>query len=171
MYQAGQFFRERYGTFLGGKYSVNNVYIISTDTDRAIQSALANLAGLFPPLTEEEKWNDELMWQPISVHTIPRDQDILLHGGKPCPKYNELYKYYMEESPEALQLMKKYADLIEYWSEMSQRKLKTIEDVTNLYKRFMDEKDHSEQLVNRRILSNLFKKKLIRFFSILDLIG
>lgn len=145
LYQSGQFFRRRYGDFLNGKYSPNKVYVISTDTDRAIMSALANLAGLFPPTTEEEKWNDELMWQPISVHTIPRDQDTLLHGGKPCPKYDELYDYYMEKSPEALILMNKYADLIEYWSKMSEKKLKTIEDVTSLYKRFMDEQDQSEQ--------------------------
>lgn len=34
MYKAGQFFRRRYGDFLGGKYSPNKVYIISTDTGK-----------------------------------------------------------------------------------------------------------------------------------------
>lgn len=42
------------------------MYIQSTDVDRAIMSAEVLSAGLFEP-TEEEKWNDEILWQPIPV--------------------------------------------------------------------------------------------------------
>lgn len=64
-FKLGQYFRRRYQKILDAKYSPNNVYIQSTDFDRTLMSAQANLAGLFPPMHKDEKWNDELLWQPI----------------------------------------------------------------------------------------------------------
>jgi len=37
-------------------------------------SAYCNLAGLFPP-QGSQVWNENLLWQPISVHTVPADLD------------------------------------------------------------------------------------------------
>jgi len=44
--------------------------------DRALMSAAANLAGLYPP-SADQKWNNKLgnVWQPIPIHSIPRDLD------------------------------------------------------------------------------------------------
>lgn len=35
------------------------------DFDRTLASAQANLAGLFPPTHDDEKWHNDLLWQPI----------------------------------------------------------------------------------------------------------
>lgn len=139
MYQAGEFFRRRYNKLLGAEYSPEKVYVISTDTDRTIMSAQANLAALFVP-TESEKLKKDLLWQPASVHTIPDEMDMTMHGGRPCPKQDVLYKYYMQQSPESLQTYAKYKDLIAVWATHSSRKLNNIEDVTNFYKKLMSEK-------------------------------
>lgn len=112
-------------------------------------SAQASLAGLFPPATEDERWNEEIYWQPIPVHTMPIELDILLHGGKPCPKYYVLYDYYMKKSPEAIEIMTKYEDQIAYWSKMSEWNIETVSDVTILYKKFMTDKDKNNRLVNQ----------------------
>lgn len=39
-------------------------------------SAAVNLAGLYPP-SADQKWNNKLgnLWQPIPIHSIPRDLD------------------------------------------------------------------------------------------------
>lgn len=145
-FQSGQYMRRRYNKILGDKYSSDKVYILSTDNDRAIMSAQALLAGLFKP-TKDEIWNEEILWQPVSVHTLADESDTLLHGGKPCPKYDYLYEYFMERSPEALETMKKYGKLIAYWAKMSRRHLDTIEDVTLLYKRFMSDKEQHKKFV------------------------
>lgn len=48
------------------------VYIRSTDFDRTLESAQANLAGLFP---EASPGRSEATWQPIPVHTVPVTED------------------------------------------------------------------------------------------------
>jgi len=54
--------------------SVAKVHIRSTDYDRTLMSAYSNLAGLFPP-EKSQVWNDDLLWQPVPVHTEPLDSD------------------------------------------------------------------------------------------------
>lgn len=117
--------------------------MISTDSERSIMSAQANLAALFVP-TESERIKADLLWQPVSIRTIPDEMDNLMHGGKPCPKYDILYEYYMKKSPESLETFAKYKDLIEFWSTQSPRKLKHIEDVTNFYKKLMTDKGQNK---------------------------
>lgn len=46
------------------------VFIRSTDFDRTLMSAEANLAGLYPP-AGRQMFNPNLTWQPIPVHTVP----------------------------------------------------------------------------------------------------
>jgi hypothetical protein len=50
------------------------VYVRSTDFDRTLMSAEANLAGLFPP-NEVQHFNPNISWQPIPVHTVPITED------------------------------------------------------------------------------------------------
>ena len=48
------------------------MYIRSTDFDRTLESAQANLAGLFP---EAAPGRSEAAWRPIPVHTVPVTED------------------------------------------------------------------------------------------------
>lgn len=107
-------------------------------------SAETSLAGMFPPVTEEEKWHPKLMWQPIPVHTLPKESDMLLHGDKPCPKYDFLYNYYLTKSSEVQYIHKRYGNLFSYWTEMSGQNITTIEDVYNLYKKLYSDKERNE---------------------------
>lgn len=50
------------------------VYVRSTDFDRTLMSAEANLAGLFPP-NGRQRFNPNISWQPIPVHTVPITED------------------------------------------------------------------------------------------------
>lgn len=66
LYQLGQYFHKRYGKLIGNGYQQDKVYVLSTDHDRAIMSAQANLAGMFEP-NETEIWHQQILWQPIPV--------------------------------------------------------------------------------------------------------
>lgn len=131
-YKLGQYFRRRYAKLIGPKYSVNKVYVRSTDLDRTIMSAQANLAGLFPPINEE-KWSDELPWQPIPVHTVPWKLDHVLAGGRPCPRFQVAREKYLNEDPVIQKTLVEYADLLKDLTEKSGEEVKTIADVFYLH--------------------------------------
>lgn len=71
-YKLGQYNRQRYGQFLSEAYNSDEVFIRSTDVDRTLMSAECHLAGLFPP-TPNQTWNPDLQWQPIPIHTVPKE--------------------------------------------------------------------------------------------------
>ncbi|XP_060639410.2 prostatic acid phosphatase-like [Anolis sagrei] len=91
-YDLGQYIRKTYKKFLSQDYKRKEIYVYSTDYDRTIMSAQANLAGLFPP-EGEQIWNAKLRWQPIPVHTVPRSQEKLLsYPTRTCKRFHVLLK-------------------------------------------------------------------------------
>ena len=74
----GQFLGDRYQGYLNASYMYKReeIYIRSTDVDRCLMSAESDLAGLYPP-TEAEKFDPDIAWQPIPVHTIPIEEDYV----------------------------------------------------------------------------------------------
>ncbi|XP_031636576.1 prostatic acid phosphatase-like [Contarinia nasturtii] len=135
-FKLGQFFRRRYGKLLADGYSPKKVYVEASDVDRTIASALANLAGMFPP-SETEIWNDELNWQPIPVHKW-----IM----KECAKYYVEVQKYMDESSEVRRIYTEYADHFAYWSKMCGLNITTIDDVYVLYNTLVVETEHNKSL-------------------------
>lgn len=114
----------------------------STDVDRTIESAQVNLAGLFNP-TKDEIWNDEIRWNPIPVHTVPKDQDYILYGGKDCPKYFDALEKYLKESAEVQRIYTEYADVFSELSEKSGMNITKLSDVYSLHKVLFTEKKHN----------------------------
>lgn len=55
------------------------MYVRSTDFDRTLESAQANLAGLFP---EAGPGRPEAAWRPIPVHTVPVTEDKVRGFGQ-----------------------------------------------------------------------------------------
>ncbi|KAJ8982224.1 hypothetical protein NQ317_013526 [Molorchus minor] len=89
-YQLGKWLRNRYSNFLPEEYVSKDVYVRSTDVDRTLMSAAANLAGLYPP-TDSETWNKDLRWHPIPIHTVPKGEDQVLYMETECTKFTRLY--------------------------------------------------------------------------------
>ncbi len=52
------------------------IYVRATDTNRALESAEAMMAGIYPP-SGDQIWNQDLLWQPISIHSQPSELDIV----------------------------------------------------------------------------------------------
>lgn len=129
-YELGQFFRRRYGRFIGA-YSPRKVFVQSSDLDRTINSANLALAGLFPP-EGVQIWNQHLLWQSIAVHTIPRDADYKIHAEDGCPYYTKILREY-DNSTEIRALIHANQDLFKYVEEHAGEQILTLEDIKDIY--------------------------------------
>lgn len=152
----GNYYSKRYQKLLGdGIYSTDKIYIQSTDVDRTLMSAEANLAGLFPP-GDKQMWNDKLLWQPIPIHTIPEHSDYILAAKKPCARYEYAMKKY-EESPEIKALFKKFKPLFKYIEENSGKTIRTFNDVLEVYNTLWIENLKNKTYVVRRFISDVWQ--------------
>ncbi|CAH1985398.1 unnamed protein product [Acanthoscelides obtectus] len=131
MYKLGQILRKQYSDFIPAQYSAKNIAVNSSSVDRCIMSALAFSAGMFPP-TGEQVWTQEILWQPIPVHYLPRDLDTTLVMKKPCPKYDAMFKD-VENSPVLKALERKYKPLLQHLSKHTGMEIKTVRQVESLY--------------------------------------
>uniref|UniRef100_A0A8C6T5U3 Lysosomal acid phosphatase n=1 Tax=Neogobius melanostomus TaxID=47308 RepID=A0A8C6T5U3_9GOBI len=78
-YNLGQFLRKRYTGFLNESYDRHEISVRSTDYDRTLMSAEANLAGLYPP-SGSQVFNPNVKWQPVPVHTVPMAEERSQHN-------------------------------------------------------------------------------------------
>lgn len=128
----GKYLREKYQNLIGPKYSPNEVYVRSTDHDRNLQSAECTIAGLFPPISKEERWNEHINWQPIPIHTISLEDDFLLNSFVECARFDQLFERRIND-PEVTYLMDTHRSLIEFMAENSGMSLQRVDDVWKLY--------------------------------------
>uniref|UniRef100_A0A1B6BZM2 acid phosphatase n=1 Tax=Clastoptera arizonana TaxID=38151 RepID=A0A1B6BZM2_9HEMI len=85
-FELGKWLRRRYDHLLDSNYCRKQIFIASTDVDRTLMSAAANLAGLYPT-TDDMKWNQEINWDPIPIHGVPMFSDSVIGATADCPKY------------------------------------------------------------------------------------
>ncbi|XP_035663925.1 prostatic acid phosphatase-like [Branchiostoma floridae] len=127
----GTFLRNRYVTpgFLNASYSryqiqvwsqcspPPQIQVWSTDVDRTLMSAQADLSGLYPP-SGDQVWNPDIAWQPIPVHTRPVGEDVVRHFllrpmDVPCPKYSKLTEEFKLTDPELKKLEEDNKEFLE----------------------------------------------------------
>lgn len=107
-YALGQWFWRRYSNYLSSVFNVNDIYVQSSDVDRTLMSAQSTLAGLYPPFGNKV-WNNNILWQPIPVHTMPVETDYLIAGQVPtCSSYQNALNEYMASDE-----MKKFQNSIQ----------------------------------------------------------
>lgn len=76
-YNLGKNLRMRYYRLLpkNGIYTQQEVYVLSSAAERCLMSAQSVLAGFMPPLSHNNVL--PILWQPIAVNSIPRQDDIV----------------------------------------------------------------------------------------------
>lgn len=117
-YLTGQWLRQRYVGFLPDVYSAEDIYVRSTDVSRTIESALANLAGLYPP-SGAQIWNPQLLWQPIPVHTVPSSLDYIIAVNTPnCPRFDKLYEA-VGNTASIQQIVQQHQSIMDYFEQNS----------------------------------------------------
>lgn len=74
MYRLGKWFRRKYTNLTGETYVRERMIVQASHKDRTIMSGYCFLRGLYPA-TGLQQWLKAEKWQPIPVHTIPKEYD------------------------------------------------------------------------------------------------
>lgn len=128
-FELGQWIRQRYSNFMPPVYSERDIYVRSTDVDRTLMSAEANLAGFYPP---QKEFQSNLTWQPIPVHTVEETEDEILSMKKPCPKYNKMLEELFNQQF-FLNISHKYHELYAYLTNKTGALVNTPDSVEYVY--------------------------------------
>uniref|UniRef100_A0AC34GXS3 Acid phosphatase n=1 Tax=Panagrolaimus sp. ES5 TaxID=591445 RepID=A0AC34GXS3_9BILA len=108
--ELGNFFRDRYvGKFINETFKTSEIYILSSESDRATASAQAFADGMFH--LNQCSSNGGARKAPVPIHTTgTEDEDFLLKPtSTDCPEYDQ---YFTENASGLLnELATKYADL------------------------------------------------------------
>jgi lysosomal acid phosphatase len=95
-FELGRQLRRRYvdSGFLDQNLSVNEVKVVSSDTDRTLMSAYCQMAGLFPyetgPFISDLYPALPFYWQPVPIHSDILHNDSMIKVGANCPRHEQI---------------------------------------------------------------------------------
>lgn len=162
--ELGHFLRERYNGFLNESYDRHEVLVRSTDYDRTLMSAEANLAGLYPP-TGDQIFTPNIKWQPIPVHTVPQnEEDLLSFPLGECPRYKQLMNE-TEQTQEFLNVTAEYQDFIDMVRVKTGLNKTSVESVWSVYDTLFCESRHNKTLPPWVTPAVMEKLKVLKDFS------
>ncbi|XP_060117665.1 lysosomal acid phosphatase [Heteronotia binoei] len=166
----GQALRRRYDGFLNASYNRQEIFIRSTDFDRTLMSAEANLAGLYPP-EGQQVFNPNVSWQPIPVHTVPGSVERLLKFPlTPCPRYEQL----QNETRHTAEYMNKTVQNMEFLKMVAQKtgiQDISLESVWSIYDTLFCEKTHQLPLPSWITPNVMTRLQQLKDFSFQFLFG
>ncbi|XP_052737147.1 lysosomal acid phosphatase [Bicyclus anynana] len=128
MYELGKKYRSYYANFIPEEYFDKDTYVRSSDASRCMMSAYTFLAGLYPP-SERQMWHPEIPWQPIPVHSLPRELDNIVAATKPCNLSKAMYNELLAEK----NADPKFAELFDYLSKHTNQSMRSVLQVDYLY--------------------------------------
>ncbi|XP_045784967.1 prostatic acid phosphatase-like [Maniola jurtina] len=130
-YALGRWLRKRYTNLISEQFDPTEIYVRSTDVDRTLMSAQANLAGMYPP-SGSAIWDTHLLWQPIPVHTRPEKDDEVLAMKRKCVPYDKEKAKYMH-SKAYKERLSKYQGLMDYLTAYTGMKVNDYLDIEDIY--------------------------------------
>ncbi|XP_043796608.1 venom acid phosphatase Acph-1-like [Apis laboriosa] len=111
-FQLGALLRAKYSKFLGGHHTFGSVYAYSSDVDRTKMSLQLVLAGIYPPMIDEE---GHIRLSPIPTYYMPNIVDKIMFSSL-CPKYIKEY-FRVSNLPIIHKEILKNKDLLNYLKE------------------------------------------------------
>ncbi|CAJ0936378.1 unnamed protein product, partial [Mesorhabditis belari] len=115
-FELGTFLRKRYaGQLFARDFNRKEVFVQSSDSERAMETGQAVMAGLFPA-EGNRVWNASTEWQPTPMHTNGkgREDPLLKPTGVFCPNYEAIRKRDFHRLE--MRMDKKYGGLFDWLS-------------------------------------------------------
>ncbi|KAK4538737.1 hypothetical protein CDCA_CDCA20G4762 [Cyanidium caldarium] len=108
-YQLGQHMRAEYGQVIPQRYQVREVYIRSSNINRALMSAYAQAAGLFAADEAYTRGDEQRPgglpggWQAVPIHSDAIEHDHVMLPANGCPRWEALQRARQQSSEWAAQ--------------------------------------------------------------------
>jgi len=131
----GRWLRARYDSLLSPAWNASEITITSTAVDRTLNSAAADLQGLYSPLPAEYKYDPSLDWSPVPVRSVPAGQDQLLSVDRYCTAVKG-EKARVEKLPEVQDMTQKAQPLFKLFSEKLGTEINDIDHLGFAYDSF-----------------------------------
>lgn len=109
-------------------YESGKMYVRSTDVDRTLMSAQTFLLGLYPIGTGPSMSG----FQPIPIHSQPKENDVLIPNKADDSIFNELLEKYVYSSQPWQEKEKATKEKWEKWSTLTANKISSLNDVIGL---------------------------------------
>ncbi|PIO63086.1 histidine acid phosphatase [Teladorsagia circumcincta] len=150
--ELGRYFRFTYNLFVSKVYNpsevlyIFQVYIRSSDSDRAITSAQAFTSGFYPA-NGSFQWRAGNPWQPIPIHaTSPGEPDLLAEPtSTSCKKYDNLVD--AEDHEQAKRYNVQYSEMFKILGEGTGIANFSYKNIDKIY-------DVSRELIGGYLLNN-----------------
>ncbi|HEY9758388.1 MAG TPA: histidine phosphatase family protein [Oculatellaceae cyanobacterium] len=124
-FQLGKQFRARYIDkyhLLPEHYDFRTMYVRASDVDRTLMSAECTLMGLYPlgtgPVGDDGAESAPSRYQPIPIHTRPREADDVLVPDA-SKGVRDVYKKFVYDSDEWKQRTAKESPNFDHWSKVT----------------------------------------------------
>ncbi|BES92139.1 acid phosphatase [Nesidiocoris tenuis] len=162
-YNLGGWLAKRYSHLLPNDWKQINkaIRVVSTDWDRTLASASAEMEGMFPIQSNSDEWKG-LRSYPVPIHCLTDESDALLQVTKSCPKYAQLIKT-MIKSKQYLDLFKNNEKLVEYVKLHSGKESLTLSDFQDMYSTFSIEK--SRNYILPKWADKIFPEKIMNLVA------
>uniref|UniRef100_A0A8R1HIL2 Uncharacterized protein n=1 Tax=Caenorhabditis japonica TaxID=281687 RepID=A0A8R1HIL2_CAEJA len=131
--ELGIWLRQRYGSTVLPVFNKDKVFILSSDSERAIETAQGVAAGLFPP-SGDRVWESSYLqfWQPTPIQTAYGTIDALLRPTKvKCPAYDLANTD--EETPIAAKINAEYAPMFTWLQNITGMESIDFWNINDLY--------------------------------------
>ncbi|XP_005987003.1 lysosomal acid phosphatase [Latimeria chalumnae] len=169
-YELGEMLKQRYNELLNASYERRQIYIRSTDADRTLMSAEANLAGMFPA-EGVQVFKPNFTWQPIPVHTVPLSEERLLRFPiMECKRY-ELLLDETKKSPKYVNVTRENLPLLKMVANETGLPGIPLNSVWSVYDTLFCEHVHNFTLPAWATPAVMEKLKQLKDFSFVYLFG
>lgn len=136
-YDMGRAFRKRYietEHLLPANYQKEAIYVRSTDYDRTLMSAQSLLMGLYPEgtgpvIADSNEPGLPRAFQPIPVHTAPKEFDRMIYKDVDPAEYKRLMRQYVFPTPEWQQRENNLRPNFARWSQLTGIEITSLEDL------------------------------------------
>lgn len=130
-YAVGKKWHQRYiNSLLPARYSLNALYVRSSDLDRTLMSMQSALLGLYPMATNNSPLPHG--YQPIPIHTVAKSEDRLLVTDHNAAEFKQQVQRYVMNAPAWQEKQQAYKSQIATWAKLTGLPMADVFDVMPL---------------------------------------